>query len=354
MGRVFNGTTDRVDCGKGDTWAFRGQLYALRTDRRYSHPRPFQMDNGDFLLGHCTNELTTAYQYRTVRSSDGGYTFPSSSSQLVASSANDIFEGSFTQAPGTNGVITCIYGDGTQVIAKKSVDRAATWDPGTVIIDSGTINDPHPDHLRLSNGDLFCVWSDSGDIKYSRSTDGGTTWSAQAVVVDTANTLLDPSIIELSPNNLLCAYREQIGASSLYNCMTTRSTNNGVTWSTPVLARGATLGALPSPNLVKLDTGETLMFFTLGVNRTLNLDIINNHLRSGHLLVSQDDGVTWLYETCVYSGRMPNGANYPHGDIHRIMPLRDNKGQCAIADLWVASAYLDGCTEYRIARFDPP
>jgi len=103
-----------------------------------------------------------------------------------------------------------------------------------------------PDICRLPNGDLFCVfysgyghvstpsakWPKGGRIMTVRSTDNGKTWSKPVVIIDTDLDDRDPSVACLKDGTVLLNwFTVQKNQAAV---MLARSTDNGKTWSEPV------------------------------------------------------------------------------------------------------------------------
>jgi photosystem II stability/assembly factor-like uncharacterized protein len=102
-----------------------------------------------------------------------------------------------------------------------------------------------PDVCRLGNGDLYCVfysgyghvstpnakWPRGGRIMAVRSTDNGKTWSKPVVAIDTDLDDRDPSVACLKDGTLLLnwftLHKNQAAV------LLARSTDNGKTWSEP-------------------------------------------------------------------------------------------------------------------------
>lgn len=103
-----------------------------------------------------------------------------------------------------------------------------------------------PDVCRLQHGDLYCVfysgyghvstpsdkWSKGGRILAVRSTNNGRTWSKPVVAIDTDLDDRDPSVACLKDGTLLLnwftLHQHQVAI------LLARSTDNGRTWSEPV------------------------------------------------------------------------------------------------------------------------
>ena len=109
-----------------------------------------------------------------------------------------------------------------------------------------------PDLCRLKNGDLLCVFYEGyghvshpneqlprgGRVCAVRSTDEGKTWGKAEIVADTPFDDRDPHIAQLSDGTMICnffgpfARGGRRGEPASY-ITTTRSTDNGHTWSAP-------------------------------------------------------------------------------------------------------------------------
>jgi Neuraminidase (sialidase) len=103
-----------------------------------------------------------------------------------------------------------------------------------------------PNVCRLQNGDLYCVfysgyghvstpndtWPKGGRIMAVRSSDNGKTWSKPVVAIDTDLEDRDPSVARLKHGTLLLKWftlrKNQVAV------LLARSTDHGKTWSEPV------------------------------------------------------------------------------------------------------------------------
>ncbi|PYS47952.1 MAG: hypothetical protein DMF68_14605 [Acidobacteria bacterium] len=102
-------------------WTKRGEVINdSNSTHTFSHPQPFELDDGELIAGFTTNEDSSLFDYKLVRSTDGGNTWTSKVT-IASSNTNNIYEGSFAQTSATN--LVCVYGDGDGVSVKRSSDR---------------------------------------------------------------------------------------------------------------------------------------------------------------------------------------------------------------------------------------
>lgn len=330
-GTVFDSVVLSKGGGTEKMWA---SAAVIDGPARYSHPVPFQLDNGDLIVGYTTSEGTGNFDFKLVRSRDGGESFSASTRVTVADDAQSIFEGSFAQLNDSSRTLVAVYGAGTSVMMKRSTDLGATWGEG-VPLETGTGSDPHPDVSRLSNGDLFLVYYDDGDIVGRRSGDGGTTWSGKILISDQADILKDPSVAQTANGDLLVSF---MTTGPFRGVQTVRSTDQGATWTGPADVREE-VGApsVNDANLLVLSSGRILLSYSVGSNQTGPPPAFGT--RGLYLLTSDDHGFTWRDETLVYD----------QGDPHR-----GNFAQLANGDLIGMCALIEGDTDYHISRLTPP
>jgi hypothetical protein len=96
--------------------------------------------------------------------------------------------------------------------------------------------------IELANGDLLYPYygRDAADATNRRScavlrsTDGGTTWSALATIADgpaDAKDYAEPGLVQMDNGDIIALIRQELGV----DMWTSQSTDNGATWSAPVL-----------------------------------------------------------------------------------------------------------------------
>jgi hypothetical protein len=180
--------------------------------------------------------------------------------------------------------------DGVTVM--RSADYGVTWG-AAIAIPTGWDNRGSTSDavLQLDSGDLMLsVYGNDTAGAYSagvvRSTDDGLTWSAVVVIGNVAERdYNETGLIETSTGNILAVMRDSIGVSP-HKYYKTVSTDNGVTWSAPVMIIDRASG---TPKLMHLDNGNILLVY----RRTGAGDAVFG------LVVSADSGVTWGAEQLI-------------------------------------------------------
>ncbi|MBI3803116.1 MAG: PKD domain-containing protein [Nitrospirae bacterium] len=302
---------------------------------RYSHPKPFQLDNGDLLLGFTTNEDSAEFDYKLVRSIAGAANFPAATQVTVAQESGiDIYEGAFTQLTDPNRTLLIVYGAGANVRTKKSVDRGKTWGPPTTIA-TQTGNDPHPDLKRLSTGDLYLTYSNNGNIVGRRSIDGGNTWSGEMILSNQPDILRDPSIAETITGDLLVSF---MNTGNFSGVQMVRSIDKGSTWSAATDIRG-NVGApsVNDANLLRLENGHLVLSYSVGSNTSAPPPALGT--RSLYIRLSYDNGYTWQNETLIFQSGDPHRANFT---------------QLADGSVLGSCATIEGDSNYHISKLIPP
>jgi hypothetical protein len=277
-------------------WAKRNEVVNDAGAHTFSHPQPFQLDDGELVCGFSTNEDSPAFGYKLVRSTDGGQTW--GSKVTVASNGVDTYEGSFAQTSAANLVV--VYGVGDAVAARRSADRGQTWGAEIIIAPPGGGDDPHPSLTKLGDGSLLAAYRYQNKIIAKRSTDGGATWGAAVTVASSATLAYhSPSVVRTASGALVLAFISgPVGGSSV---LLTRSADSGSTWSAPALVSAAAQGSFNDPNLTALNNGDLVLWFVDGTPDT--------GARSDSFRLSHDGGQTWVCEGPVYNDGDPHRLN---------------------------------------------
>lgn len=141
--------------------------------------------------------------------------------------------------------------------------------------------------IELANGDLLYPYygrdaADAADRRSCavlRSADGGSTWSALATIADgptDGKNYSEPGIVQVSNGDVVALIREEVGLDMYVS----RSTDNGATWSTPVLTLPEVIGMMTP---LKLSSGAII-----APQRPLDISG-----RPPQIVFSQNDGETW-------------------------------------------------------------
>lgn len=144
--------------------------------------------------------------------------------------------------------------------AMFSSDDGDTWGDATEISVSYSDAAEGGPVIELANGNLLapCYGTAGGayDAACIFSTDNGVTWGSETLIGDGSGdglNYVEPNIVELSTNNLLCLMRE-VDTDSIYQ---SSSADNGASWGAPASAFGGT-GA---PRLRLLSNGDVICVY---------------------------------------------------------------------------------------------
>jgi hypothetical protein len=144
---------------------------------------------------------------------------------------------------------------------------------------------------KTPSGKLLCVWredtrhtySPDGHMMLSTSVNQGNTWSTAVTFNDTAN--IDErsaAILPLSDTEWVVSYFTT-NSSGVSHAMTTRTTNSGGTWSSPVSVNGALANSASWAAPIKLSNGDLLLPYYNAVSGSVQ----------SMAAISHDNGASW-------------------------------------------------------------
>jgi sialidase-1 len=182
-----------------------------------------------------------------------------------------------------------------------------------------------PDVCRLHNGDLFCVfysgyghvstpkdqWPKGGRIMAVRSSDNGQTWSKPVVIMDTDRDDRDPSVACLKDGTLLLNWFTL--QKNHVAVLLARSTDQGRTWSQPIkLDLDSPYSFACSTPVRQLPDGSLILGLYCEDDKTKRA--------FGATVKSHDAGKTW--KDLAYIGEK---AGVPLDAETDVVPLKDGR-----------------------------
>ena len=197
----------------------------------------------------------------------------------------------------------------TAILVSRSANGGYTWDaPTTVILHTNGGDDKEaitadPNDARY----VYAVWDRpaSGGISvwFSRTADSGATWDAARVILSPANAFATANQLVVLPDGSVVdifVWSTQQNTNSVPYVAAIRSTDHGLTWSTPVFAStNQTIGTVNANTQTGLRTGAGIT--SASVDRTSGAIYVvwsdarfSGGQRDGVALSkSVDGGLTW-------------------------------------------------------------
>jgi len=236
-----------------------------------------------------TNILVTWYDFSSgnneilfSKSTDGGATW---SSPVNLSNDATSSEGPSITIGGTNILITWFNNDvgNSEILFSKSTDGGTTWSSPFSI--SNTESQSTQPTIITFGTDILITWTehivDSQEVVFSKSTDGGVTWSSPFSISNTVSQSTQPAIITFG-TDILITWTEFIVYSQ--EVVFSKSTDGGVTWSSPVnLSQTPAVQTISGSSSIATDGTDILVAFQ--ENSKFFKDIM--------VVKSTDGGVTW-------------------------------------------------------------
>jgi hypothetical protein len=261
--------------------------------RHYAFPGLALAADGDLVVAYrdsVAHDIRTGTNRgitKVKRSSNGGTTWGSATTAYDHGSL-DARDVGLTKLADNTLIMSLFTAGGSPSYVSRVVlssDDGDTWGSAIETTNSLTWAAVSAPVVELAGGNLVLpiYGPQSGDSRESavlvRSTDGGATWGSEIVIADGgvgSERWTEPVVILLSNDDLLCFIREEVGK----NIYTTRSTDDGATWSTPVFAFAGT----GRPAALQLASGVIVVVY----RKPGALGSMDALLRS-----SDDGGATW-------------------------------------------------------------
>ena len=219
------------------------------------------------------------------------------------------------------------------MVSYASLNSPTQYDT-LIVSGNGTDIAFFPSITKASNGDLITVYywnavhvgTDKGIIRMVKSTNNGSSWGSAVTIVDWTGQNLDvrdPHINTLANGNLVLTffsyrYEDSVPVKGSYF---SKSTDNGATWSTPVLVPSSNYWNATSGAVIELGNGDLIMP-TYGPASATGNDRVT-------LVRSSNGGTSWGSEVVVASSTSEgfNEATFAYAGSNTIYCLMRENGK---------------------------
>lgn len=143
-----------------------------------------------------------------------------------------------------------------------------------------------------TGGNVNVVWTeylndpDNTEIYMLRSTDGGTNWGQKITVSDTSDISLNPDIAIDSSNNICVVWQEWVSSSTQYDIYLRRSTTSGTNWG-PSINISNSKWESSNPSIA---IGSNGTIYLVWLERTYISGVDKYDINTSR---SIDNGITW-------------------------------------------------------------
>jgi hypothetical protein len=227
------------------------------------------------------------------------------------------------------------------IVMKRSLDGGLTWSSRLPVPASWASSKETPTVHRVVDAagtKRLILFSGLYPIRMSVSSDDGATWSELAPIGPFGGIVAMGSVVPLNtgPGHYMAMFHDDgrffteggtKASPAVFTVYSTRSTDGGLTWSTPASVLSRSDVHLCEPGVVRSPDGKRLAVLLRENSRRLN----------SHVIVSTDEGQTWSEPRelpMALTGDRHVGAYF--GDGRLFVTFRDMGRDSATAGDWVA------------------
>jgi len=185
---------------------------------------------------------------------------------------------------------------GAQTINSHNKTKTICWQQSTLTLIAGKAG--YGRMIRLTNGDILCAFGINGNVCSSRSRDDGKTWSRPRTIVDYEfGSAANPELLQLANGRILLSYNERPKDGRHHFTIRVRiSEDEGKTWTAGSLVYQADTrweNGCWEPAQIQLPSGEIQLYFA---NESPYRDTNEQEIS---MVRSHNSGLTWIGPTTI-------------------------------------------------------